>query len=491
MSKEKSKSMLANVILNMFNTFLTMAFSLLTFPYASRILQVSNIGKVNYSSSIVSYFALIAALGFNTYAIREGSKIKMNQKKLDEFSCQIFTFNFVMVVVAYVLLLLLIFFDKKFYPLSGLLLIQSITMINVWINVGWINIVFEDYIFITIRSIIVQVLSIVLLYLLVKTPNDYYIYASITIFSNTIVSILNYIHSKKYCRISFTKSINVKKHIKPILIFFSNTLAVSIYLNSDVTIIGYLLNSYQVGIYTAAVKVYSAIITLLSSIYNVTISRLSLYWSMNKQKKYKTLLNRIINSIILVSIPTTALLSTLAKEIMILISGKSYEEAQYPLSILAFAFLFAVLGGALAYCVEIPMGNEKKVLHATVISAMENIILNILLIPFLGICGSALTTLLAEITVFFVLFFGIKNKSVIFNYHEISNNTIKTIAATIPIFFIKYFVMYWNECSNFLVIFLTTTISLVVFSLMNIFERNIYFEILLRSMITKIKLKLR
>lgn len=117
-NNNKPKSMTINAILNMFNTFLSMAFSLITFPYASRVLQVENIGKVNYSNSIVSYFALFAALGFNTYAIREGSKLRNNKGKLNTFACEIFSFNFVTVIIAYGLLTLFIFSSKSFSKIS-------------------------------------------------------------------------------------------------------------------------------------------------------------------------------------------------------------------------------------------------------------------------------------------------------------------------------------------------------------------------------------
>lgn len=58
-----NKSMAKNAALNTIKTIMAMVFPLITFPYASRVLQVDNIGKVNYSASIVSYFLLLAGLG--------------------------------------------------------------------------------------------------------------------------------------------------------------------------------------------------------------------------------------------------------------------------------------------------------------------------------------------------------------------------------------------------------------------------------------------
>jgi O-antigen/teichoic acid export membrane protein len=72
----KNKSITKNAVLNGIKTLLSIVFPLITYPYVTRVLHSTNLGKVNFAQSIVSYFALIAALGVNTYAVREGAKKK-------------------------------------------------------------------------------------------------------------------------------------------------------------------------------------------------------------------------------------------------------------------------------------------------------------------------------------------------------------------------------------------------------------------------------
>ena len=62
--------------LNAFKSILNIIFPLITFPYASKILGIDNIGKYNFSSSVVSYFVLFSELGISTYAIREEQKLE-------------------------------------------------------------------------------------------------------------------------------------------------------------------------------------------------------------------------------------------------------------------------------------------------------------------------------------------------------------------------------------------------------------------------------
>ena len=75
----KKKSLDKNAALNMFKTLMSMIFPLVTYPYVTRILQVENIGKINFSGSVVSYFTLLAGLGISTYAIREGAGLRQDK----------------------------------------------------------------------------------------------------------------------------------------------------------------------------------------------------------------------------------------------------------------------------------------------------------------------------------------------------------------------------------------------------------------------------
>ena len=75
-SSKKKHSLGINAALNGLQSILNLIFPLITFPYVSRILSVEGMGIYNFSSTYVGYFLLIAGLGINTYAIREGAKFR-------------------------------------------------------------------------------------------------------------------------------------------------------------------------------------------------------------------------------------------------------------------------------------------------------------------------------------------------------------------------------------------------------------------------------
>ena len=187
--------------------------------------------------------------------------------------------------------------------------------------------------------------------------------------------------------------------MKPIMILFSNSLAVSIYLNIDNVLLGFMNGGYSVGLYSVSVKIYTILKQLVASIYNVTITRLTDYLSNNRNDEYSELLNDVINKIIFLSIPITVGIICVAREIVYILAGNEYIGATLSLQILSIAIFFAVIGGALANCVNLPNKKENKNLIGTSLSALINLLLNFIAIPIIGINGAAITTLIAEFSI--------------------------------------------------------------------------------------------
>lgn len=204
----KQKSLAMNAFLNSFRSVMNIIFPLITFPYVSRILTVEGMGIYNFSSSIVNYFMLIAALGISTYAIREGAKYRTDKSKITQFSSEMFTINLCSTVLAYLLLFLCLIVFSKLRNYTICILIFSLQIFFTTIGTEWIYQIYEDYSYITVRSIIFQIISIILLFTFVKGPDDYLNYAGITVFSAVGSNILNFIHARKYCNIHIVFHIN-------------------------------------------------------------------------------------------------------------------------------------------------------------------------------------------------------------------------------------------------------------------------------------------
>ena len=398
----KNKTLFKNALLNTIKQFCNIAFPLITFPYVSRVLQVENYGKYTFSNSIVNYFCMLAALGITNYAIREGSIFREDEKNLSKFSNEVFTINILTMCLSLLLLLCLILLFPKLKDYRVLLLIQSSMIFFNTIGVEWLFSIFEDFKYITIRSVFIQIISLVLLFVFVKDSDDYVIYALITTFSSGSASIISFFYSKKHLKLNIVKKINFKKHIKPMLVLFFNTLAITIYVNSDITILGVLKDNHVVGLYNVSARVYTIIKQLLNAIVIVVLPRISLYLSQSKDQEFKEIVTSVFHYLIILILPTITGLFLMSKNIIYLVAGESYVDASYSLQILSVSIFFSLLASFITTGILLPKKKENKILNSTIIGALVNVVLNLLIIPFFSLNGAAFTTLIAEMVVFWV-----------------------------------------------------------------------------------------
>ena len=122
-------------------------FPLITFPYVSRILGVENLGKYNFSVSIIAYLVLLAKLGISVYAIREGARIRDDKKKFNNFASQLFTINVISTVIVYGIFLLMVLIVPKLKDYELLLFVLSIQIFVVPLTLDWVYRIYEDFLF--------------------------------------------------------------------------------------------------------------------------------------------------------------------------------------------------------------------------------------------------------------------------------------------------------------------------------------------------------
>lgn len=405
----KKISIKQNALLNGIRNILNLLFPLIIFPYVSRILSVNEIGKYNFSQSIISYFLLIAALGIDKFAIREGTKYRDNRKEISEFASKVFSLNLVSTLISYVLLLLLLSFSNKLNSYKTCILIFSLQIFFTTIGAEWIYSIFENYTYITIRSIVFKVLSLFLILIFVKSEGDYLNYTFITVFATVGSNVLNYINIRKYCDLRINFSFNFKEMLIPILVIFASNVAILIYVASDITMLGFLKNDYVVGIYSISTKIYGIIKQVVTAILMVTIPRFSFYVGKKLIKEYDMLLSKVINIILIITLPLIIGIVFLRKNIILIIAGDKYIESEVSLLILSFSLIFSIMTILFNQCVLLPYKREKIMLKNSIISATINIGLNLILIPYFAEVGAAITTLLAEMTMFILNYFGCKD----------------------------------------------------------------------------------
>lgn len=420
------KSLKKNAVLNFIRSFMSLIFPLITFPYVSRILAPDGIGKVEYSNSIASYFTLLAGLGIGTYGVREVAKRRDNQYSLDKFSSEIFTLLTLTTAVSCFLYFCLIFAVPHLHDYNVFLMLASLNIVFSTLGIGWFYAGLEEYSYITTRTIIFQIVSIILLFTLVKTKEDALMYLFIGVISSTGSNILNLIHARKFTKLRFVNP-NLKAHIPSLMLLFGISVISSVYNTLDTTMIGSLSTNTEVGFYNAATKINKIVLNLITSISYVVFPRLS-YYAEHDRKEFKNLINKSVIFILCISIPSVVGLNLLSLPIMSILCGEKFLAAIPTMKIMNPIILIIAISNFIGAQIFIPLKKEKITIRAVTTAACVNFILNFILIRKYQSFGAALSTIIAEtIVLTHQIIFGKEW----FNIRKILINTVEFIISAL------------------------------------------------------------
>ena len=478
-----NNSVKKNTVLNAIKSICSIIFPLITFPYISRTLLAENVGKVNFGNSIVSYFALAASLGITTYALKECSRNRSSRENLSKVSSEIFSINMCSTVIAYLALAVTLIFGKDLSSYRALIVIQSSAILFTTLGADWINSAMEDFQYITIRTIGFQVLSIIMMFVFIHRPEDYIKYAVITVLSSSGGNILNIFYRKKYCDINFTVHMNLRKHLPPIILFFSMILAQQIYVNSDITILGLVKGDFEVGLYSTSVKIYNIVNTIIASVSTVVWPQIAEAYKNHKQQDVNRLAKYSLNFIIVFGLPCIVGINMVAKEIILLIAGKEYLGAATSLHILTIALLFSFIGGWLGSTNFLPNGRESVCLIASSCAAVANLVLNLIAIPFWGLNAAALTTAIAEGISLIILFAKYdKNMKITGFFEMLKGPFLGSIFIVVASLVVRIFVS-----NSILIGFITVALSMIGYFGMLVLTKDEFFLGYIDPIIKKLK----
>lgn len=407
---KKVQSIKINFVMNSILTMSSFIFPLITFPYVSRILLPSGIGKVSLATSVITYFTMFAQLGIPTYGIRACAKVRDNRKELTKVSQELLIISIIMSAISYMILFILLFSVSKFRCEKELYVILSFTILLTAIGMEWLYKALEQYTYITMRSVIFKFIALIAMFFLVHKQTDYVVYGGITIFAASASNILNLFNAYKYINLKPVGNYNFKRHIKPVLIFFAMSCATTIYTNLDTVMLGFMTTDADVGYYNAAVKIKVILVSVVTSLGTVLLPRASYYIQMGELKEFRRITRKALNFVFLMAMPLMLYFIYFAKEGIFFLSGDNYVGAIIPMQVIMPTLLLIGITNILGIQILVPTGREKIVLYSEIVGAIVDVIINALLIPVYASTGAAIGTLIAEFAVFFVQIYILRDE---------------------------------------------------------------------------------
>lgn len=384
-----------------YSALLTLAnyvFPLITYPYVSRVLGVSNIGICNFVDNIVNWFIVFSTMGITVIGVREIAAVRSGENERSQVFSSLLALNGLSTLAAAVVLTIAIFVVPKLFPYRTLLFLGVAKLIAHSLSLEWFFRGIEEFKYITNRSIAIKTLYVVAVFLFVRKAEDYGIYyllLTLTVVLNTLVNVL---YSRRYVSFSL-KGLDLKRFAAPFFILGLNYVLTSFYSSLNVIYLGFVQGAEQVGFYTTATKILTIVTALISAFTTVMLPRMSAVLTEGRMDEFRSYVNHAFRILFLVGIPAVFLMQTLPADIVRVISGEGYEGAIVPMRIVAPMLLVAGLDQILIIQIMMPMKQDRQIFLNSAIGAAVGILLNLLLVKAAGARGSAIVWISAELAV--------------------------------------------------------------------------------------------
>lgn len=460
-----------------YSSFITVSnyiFPLLTYPYVSRVLGVTNIGICNYVDSIINWFSLFSMMGIGIIGIREiaGTNLETRKKTFSS----LLVLNFLTTLVALIGLVICVFALPKLHDYKNLLFVGMIKLISNVFVMDWLYKGLEDFKYITKISITSKFLYVICVFIFVRDVDDYPIYYILSVSMIFFTAVFNSIHSRSIVSFSF-KELSLNKYLRPLLLLGFYAFFTSMYTSFNVAFLGYTNGPEQVGYYTTSNKLFSVIIAFFTAFTGVMLPRMSSLVAEDKMEQFKVMLNKSLMALLSFSVPIIIFSVIYSPSIVKLFTGNGFEGAYTPSRIVMPLML--IIGLEQIYIIQVlmPLKKDSSILINSFIGAGVGVFFNFLLVPYSGAIGSSITWALSELSVLIASIFCVhRYLKVPFPFYII----VKTVICYLPLFVLLVVIYKYVLGVNFLLE------MIISFAIMAIYAFIVEFKLMRNEMLISV-----
>ncbi|WP_407429296.1 flippase [Arcticibacter sp.] len=393
-----------NLITNLILTSSNALFPIITFPYVTRILSIESYGRIAFIEAFTGYFLLFSALGIPLYGIREIAKIKSNPSGCTKLVLELTCLQLALSLFFSLTYLIAAFFIPSLQDNLDMVKVACLILIGSSFSIEWFFQGIEKFSYITYRSLFTKSLNVLSILLFVNASDDYLVYYMISAATVILNAGWNFAYFLRRFYTEVTVPLSIKNHLKPLLVLFSINISISFYTILDTVILGLLTNSVNVSFYSVPLRFVKIFWTIVSGIGVVIIPRMADMFKRDDTYAIQSLIRKSTNIVFLITIPFCAICMAFPQEILSSISSEKYNQAADALRVLSAVPLVIGICNVLGTQFLLPIGQERKILHATIAGLVISLVLNFTLIPSMGYLGASIACLAAESAVCIYIF---------------------------------------------------------------------------------------
>ncbi len=377
---------------------LRMAVGLFVGVWVARYLGPERFGLFSYAASFVGLFSVLATLGLNGIVVRELVK---DENRRDELIGTAFLLKLMGAFGVLIVLAIAVNFTSNdtntntlVFIIASATVFQSFNVIDFYFQS---KVMIKYVVFANVISLFISSLVKIGL-LLIEAP--LIAFAWVILFDSFVLAsgfifffLKNSTFKVKSLKFKKVIAISLLKDSWPLML---SGIVIAIYMKIDQIMIKEMMNAEAVGQYAAAVRIselwYFIPIGISSSLFPAIINAKKL-----SKKLYHARLQKLYDLMVWMAITIALPMTLLSDWIVQLLYGGQYNQAGSVLAIHIWAGVFVFLG--VAFSGYLTTENlTKKSFYRTLLGAVLNVVLNLILMPKYGIKGAAFATLLGQFT---------------------------------------------------------------------------------------------
>lgn len=389
------KSLVKNYIYNLVYQILTLVLPLITTPYISRVLGAENIGIYSYTYSILSYFLLFGALGVALYGQREIAYVGEDNVKRKKIFWEIQICRFLAAFIASAVYF--VFFMRE-GDYAVYYRIWFLELLAIGFDISWFFQGIEEFKKTVTRNVLVRLVSVTLIFVLVKVPEDLIKYITIYAIADLVGNLSLWLYLPKYFKGIKIKNINAFSHLPAIILLFIPQIASQVYNLLDKTMIGNMvLNKAEVGYYEQAQKVIRVLVTIVTSLGIVMIPRMASTFASGDKEKVFDYMKKSFKFVFFLAFPIMFGIISISKSFVPVFFGEGYEKVVVLINVMAPTIILNGMANVVGTQYLLPTKKQKEYTIAILSGLGVNFILNYILIKTQFSVGASIATILSEL----------------------------------------------------------------------------------------------
>jgi PST family polysaccharide transporter len=386
---------------------------LITLPYIIRIMPVSTYGEFVISLNWITYLLVLVEYGFGLTGAQKIAVCSENNAERSKVRCNILFAQFFLLIPCALILFVLCFFSSVNHVQILCMLILFLEVLSVAFQQNWFFQGICEMQNITLVNVISRLISIVLIFLFVKSQDDLFLYCFLYASTSIISSVVGCVIAKRKYKLTFyiPNVSSILKEIKDGWSLFISSFMTKIFTNVGVTILGFVALKEEVGAYAVIYKI-TFILTLLFSAVSQSIypQNCKVFANESFDLGVKNV-KKIAFPVLLFFLFGCVVLIVVRNYVVKIAFGSMYLPYAYLLVPFAVWTFFGILNNFLGIQTLVASNHKKQYSVAFTLCIISSLLLMLLLGRISGVLGVAVGSMLGEIILTLILLFYISRIS--------------------------------------------------------------------------------